>query len=1191
MVPTWQARLSSCRLAGRYAVGDCLAAARDRAVFAARDRVRGDDVALKVARLGAASQGAGRELERLLDLSHPRLACPREYGRDADAGLEWLALDLVPGTTLDRALAGDGARDAALLLWQAARTLGFLHGAGLVHGDVKPANLLVRDGPPGGAPVELVVIDLGLAASHGEGNGVVRGTPRYAAPSVLAGRARDASTDLYALGASFAECLAGRVPAELAPVLDRLVDPDPDARYRSAGQVLRDLRPALPFELRRRSLERGEARFVGRAEEVAWLEAHLAELVAGRSRTALVLVTGERGAGKTRLLERAARRAALSGVAVSWGPSSARGADARRALRDALAPLVLALEVEEPELGAELARACGAFAAGGEGEVGAWLEVLDALARAAERRPVLVVVDDLEASRAATDLLSAAARVPSGSVAFLVASSSGPSDASQLAAGGRELALGRLTAPESLALLASAVLDDGALDGRALEGVVAAAEGHPGFLCAAARALALAVEEGRSSEEAVLAALPVSLADALDRELAALAPDERRAVQALAVLRGAATPAELGRLSGAAPAGAPPAGSPLGAAELAGLAARGILRATPGPEPRLELRSETLSARALAGLAPEELRELHARAADALERRPEADAHALARHRLAAGQRDAALAAAPAALAALLAGHESRRALELARELEGALPPGSGELAELVGEAAADAHLDLGDLAQAERSLARLRAEARDPARRRRLARKLAVAAVGLGRPEEARALLEELVGAAGGSSDPRGDLERARALELAGQVAYELGRVGEAEELLRAGLAALADPEGDPAASSLWNNLGVVAHARARCDEARAHHERALAIRDRCGDVEGRARSLTNLGNVALSAGDHGLARRRYEESLAIKRRLGNRRSIALTLSNLSLLGQRTADFALAIAQGEEALAARLALGDLVGEVHARANLAAVWRDKGDLGRARREAELALARAQGRSDGARARALQVAASVELELGRLERACAAAREGLSVAAACEARTEEALLSGTLGVALHHAGRGGEEELRRGMEIARELADPYARVALVAAASECALGRGDAEAALALAEEGARAAESAGLALAAGECAVHCGRALHRAGQPELASEALHRGLERAQALHAPELEWRAAAGLAEFHRDNGRRKRALRWLEHCVGLFRTALERLADEALEASYLELPPRAAVLRALEESVGGNGRGDPG
>jgi serine/threonine protein kinase len=138
------------------------------------------------------------------------------YEAGDDDGLLFIAMRLVDGVDLARLLEHEGRLDparAARLIGQLAGALDAAHARGLVHRDVKPANvLLTRD-----EPEHLYLTDFGLAKQIGAGDGMTTtghflGTMDYLAPEQIRGEAVDGRADIYALAGLLYQCLTGQVP-------------------------------------------------------------------------------------------------------------------------------------------------------------------------------------------------------------------------------------------------------------------------------------------------------------------------------------------------------------------------------------------------------------------------------------------------------------------------------------------------------------------------------------------------------------------------------------------------------------------------------------------------------------------------------------------------------------------------------------------------------------------------------------------------------------------------------------------------------------------------------------------------------------------------------------------------------------------------------------------------------------------
>jgi serine/threonine protein kinase len=207
------------RLLGRGGMGEVYVGTKD-----------GKELALKLIRAdkvgGATLRRFGLEAEALTRVDSPYVARVIEVGTE-DGRLPYMAMELAEGRTLadvlreqDRLERGD----QLALLRDAARGLGDVHRAGVVHRDVKPNNLIR------GARWKLV--DFGIAviedAPRATTGNMIVGTPAYMAPEQLLGGSIDARTDLYSLGLVLYRVLAGRPAFTTERVKDpKLAPPDP----------------------------------------------------------------------------------------------------------------------------------------------------------------------------------------------------------------------------------------------------------------------------------------------------------------------------------------------------------------------------------------------------------------------------------------------------------------------------------------------------------------------------------------------------------------------------------------------------------------------------------------------------------------------------------------------------------------------------------------------------------------------------------------------------------------------------------------------------------------------------------------------------------------------------------------------------------------------------------------------------
>ena len=236
---------------GRYLLEKPLGEGAMSVVFVAKHPQLEPRVALKILRreVSADKQYADRFLEdarAAASLNHPNIVGVKDF--DTADGVPFIVMELVDGWSLDQWLKEKGkleVRDAARVARDIALGLGAAHASKIVHRDVKPSNVLM-DNKTGAAKLT----DFGAAkrdrpedqqlTAHGQ----TIGTPRYMAPEQVHGEPVDPRTDLWALGATLFEMLAGQ-PAFSATSLPRLYQ----AIVAEDPPKLVSLRPDVPPEL------------------------------------------------------------------------------------------------------------------------------------------------------------------------------------------------------------------------------------------------------------------------------------------------------------------------------------------------------------------------------------------------------------------------------------------------------------------------------------------------------------------------------------------------------------------------------------------------------------------------------------------------------------------------------------------------------------------------------------------------------------------------------------------------------------------------------------------------------------------------------------------------------------------------------------------------------------------------------
>lgn len=268
-------RFTLVRPIGSGAMGD---------VWLATDTDSGEPVAIK--RIGSgrnptkkARQRFRKEARLLAELRHPGIARFIDIGDDGDN--QFLVTEYVEGETLSAISEVRGPlpeRDAVQMMAELCRALVDVHGNGIVHRDVKPDNVMVVRGT---SPPRIKLLDFGVARHLDEEGslamtreGAILGTPLYMSPEQAKGRAVDTRSDVYAIGVTLYQLLIGEAPFagrgvaqvlalqiegevpkvstirselsdEVAAVVQRCLEKNPDDRYADARQLLDALLPLM----------------------------------------------------------------------------------------------------------------------------------------------------------------------------------------------------------------------------------------------------------------------------------------------------------------------------------------------------------------------------------------------------------------------------------------------------------------------------------------------------------------------------------------------------------------------------------------------------------------------------------------------------------------------------------------------------------------------------------------------------------------------------------------------------------------------------------------------------------------------------------------------------------------------------------------------------------------------------------
>jgi serine/threonine-protein kinase PknK len=1029
-----------------------------------------------------------REFATLARLKHPNLVEVHEFDASPESGLPRFTLEFIEGRSIVDAVAHEGPPLLLDLAAEGLRALAFLHDFGLIHRDLKPGNLLVRDRPKLGC--RLVLVDFGLVepgADEPLEAHRAKGTLPYMAPELFRNERATPRSDLYALGAVLFEAAHGRpplspsgpdltrfvvavsegrrarppLPAGHAPGLDLWIEemlaPDPALRPATASEALARLNEAcgkrFPIETpagRAARLMSGPP--AGREAEIAALRSTLDPASGPR----VVWLEGSPGSGKTRILRWLEAEAVLEGwKVVSSDPDLVPSLDGLRAAASR-SPVLVTLDDAD---------AAGSPAA----------EFLDRLARESDRPP-LQAVAAIRPGPAAHPVLRKLV-ADTGTVPTL-----------------RRVALRRLDADAIRAMATRAA--GGAVSEERVQWILEASEGS------SARADSLLISGawergGQAGSKEAGDELPVG-------RLEMLAPPARAWLDALAVLESDAEEGPLLRLCGL------DAVEGRAAAEEA--SAAGLAQRRKG---RWHADSRALAERLRARMEPEHRRALHRAAAESVEAAgaEAADPRLLARLWEEAGDRARAASWAeraaaraeeagdPVAAASLWAralhllgrerigrhGLRERQARALA---DAGLYPAASRAwgaasrlaptpADRAGALARQAH----SLVQAGRFDRALRvaeraaelASATGSTEHLALARKAAGIVLGrLGRETEAIPLL----GSALTMIEGRGDLEaEADILQLLATCRVRLGEEGAEADFAEAigRYRAARRGTGEPGAQELKALLGL-GFLKARAGGREEAVPILEGVRDAAagrGSLGLEEAAIARLAMVAIDAGELDRAIVLAEQAADLALHLGD--------PNLLLVDQcRLADARIRCGRAGEAVPLlQEALGRPTTRVepenadYARMLLAYAWMETGatEDGRVRALLEECLARCRGRS---KRRPLLMALAIEMERR--------ARPG------CQDPFEPA-----------------SKELDAVVASSSEPLDPEIRIRRSLARAAWRLARGDAEGARGEAEEAVEAARSGGAPAfeARARAALSC--ALERAGREEEARQALREG--------------------------------------------------------------------------------------
>jgi len=528
------------QIANRYQLEEKLGQGGMGAVYRAFDRLTGSVVALKRVLGDLDTSGfqttpisfrlnLSHEFRTLAALRHPHIINVMDYGFDTERQ-PFFTMELLPDPKPVTLAAGD-AETTLKTRWliEMLQALAYLHRQGIIHRDLKPANVLVSND-------QVQVLDFGLAQRQAipidddaEGTS---GTLAYMSPELLRSEPASVQSDLYAVGMMAYELFLGRYPFDtqstttlikqilettpevwmikrsIGDVLRRLLAKAPNERFQNADEVIAALCNATGYSAPLESAALREsllqaAQFVGRTEQLETLTHALEALTGEQPHGAAWLIGGESGTGKSRLMDELRIRGLVNGANVLRGQAQLAGGQPLQLWREPVRRLLLAVEVSPLDIGIlrelvpDAASLTGQSISDvppleGDAQKNRLRDTIVKLLRvAAEKQPILLLLEDLQWADDSLSILNGVIRAVSESP-LLVIGSYRDDEAQTLPEklpGAQTLKLPRLSSAE-VAQLSESMLGEGGRKPDLLGFLQRESEGNAFFLVEIMRTLA-----------------------------------------------------------------------------------------------------------------------------------------------------------------------------------------------------------------------------------------------------------------------------------------------------------------------------------------------------------------------------------------------------------------------------------------------------------------------------------------------------------------------------------------------------------------------------------------------------------------------------------------------------------------------------------------------------------------------------
>lgn len=873
-----------------------------------------------------------REFEVLAGLRHPRLAQVHDFGTWPD-GRVYFTRDYVVGDSLQAVGAHGDIKELVGLAVEICRSLRPLHRLGLVHGDLKPGNIIAK---PDGT---VHLIDFSFVRSAAGEDSQRAGTVPYMAPELIEGGVGDGRADLYALGATLFEISTGRAPfsgdspkeiaqkhlsserprltaAEIrltddtrveiiegfCAVVDRLLARSPDERYPDVYELEAALSGLIPGQVPAyphpdhpmvdEVIERREVRD-------AVVSAVKERLDGAPKSSPLFVVEGELGTGKSEILHATKWWAQLKNICVveasPTGPSHLR-----EWLRDFVEQLMAAAQGDDDLLtsGRRLESLLLGLDTADVDLSGLVAQIVRFVSKLAASRPLLLLVDEVEQlSAERIQLLRGliAGIEPDTSAAILAAALSTFPWREKIAPG-RAFETPVLSKEEVSRLVE-------AFTGQAAKEVVERLYEHTGGNPLFVRNLLIdASASSRPLEQLHKLGRPRQLEEYWAARLDVLSETQRLVLEAASILGREVSAEQIGAVTGE--------GGFDVETTCAALENDGWLRRGPGG---WSVATSSLREQVWEAVEPGRAEKMHARAF-ALASEETARLH----HAAHAGDSSFVRKHGHAAVRGL----ERMGALQAARDLlETMIALGRDEpFADQLRLDLGRICLDQGDYSEAADNLQRM-ADHENPQMRRAALLLLGRLHSVLSELDAARSALEEALRIGGDVAD------EARGLRDLANVEFKRGDLGACEESARRGLDVAS--VGDAVRADIFGVLAKAAARRGDHERARRLARQAVEQAELCGDKRTWALALEILAWVAQFGGDLGAATEGLEQAVSLNREIGDLPRLMRDLLTLGTLRLWLESWAAALTVLEEASRLAKALSNPAQRVEVCAVLA----------------------------------------------------------------------------------------------------------------------------------------------------------------------------------------------------------------------------------------------------------------------